>query len=96
MPNRYALVVESDADLDWDACIDELEGYMGQCNKRYSSQRDKAFIGRMIVQKQQPGTHDAWSALCLSRGASAAQIKPVHSLDNEEKRAFFLQRIEDK
>ena len=96
MPNRYALVVESDADLDWDACIDELEGYMGFCNKRYPSQRAKAFIGRMVVQKQQPGTHDAWSALCISRGASAAQIKPVHSLDNEEKRAFFLQRIEDK
>ena len=96
MPNRYALVVESDADLDWDACIDELEGYMGFCNKRYPGQRAKAFIGRMIVQKQQPGTHDAWSALCISRGASAAQIKPVHSLDNEEKRAFFLQRIEDK
>ena len=96
MPNRYALVVESDADLDWDACIDELEGYMGLCNKRYPSQRAKAFIGRMVVKKQQPGTHDAWSALCISRGASAAQIKPVHSLDNEEKRAFFLQRIEEQ
>ncbi len=96
MPSRYSLVVESDEDIDWDACIDELEEYMGRCNKRYPGQREKAFISRMIVEKQQPGTHDAWAALCVERGASAAQIKPVHSLDNEEKRNFFLQRIENK
>ena len=96
VPNRYSLVVESDADIDWDACIDELEGYMGQCNKRYPGQREKKFISRMIVERQKPGTHDAWAAQCISRGASAAQIKPVHSLDNEEKRNFFLKRIENK
>ena len=95
MPNRYALVVESDADLDWDACIDELEGYMGKCNKRYESQRAKMFIGRLVVQRQTPGTHDAWAARCIEKGASAAQVKPVHSLDNPEKREFFLSRIEN-
>ncbi len=95
MPNRYALVVESDAPLDWDGCIDELEGYMGHFNKRYTSQRAKAFIGRMVIRHQQPGTHDVWAAQCISRGASAAQIKPVHSLDNPEKREFFLQRMKD-
>lgn len=94
MPNRYALAVESDAPLDWDACIDELEGYMGQCNKRYESQRAKAFIGRLIVQRQAPGTHAAWAARCIEKGASAAQVKPVHSLDTPEKREFFLQRIQ--
>ena len=93
MPSRYSLVVESDADLDWDACIDELEGYMGVCNKRYPSQRAKAFISRLIVQHQQPGTHDAWAARCVEQGASAAQVKPVHSLDNEAKREFFLSRL---
>ena len=95
MPNRYALAVESDADLDWDACIDELEGYMGKCNKRYESQRAKMFIGRLVIQKQTPGTHDAWAARCIEKGASAAQVKPVHSLDNPEKREFFLSRIEN-
>lgn len=93
MPNRYSLLVESDADIDWDACIDELEGYMGQCNKRYESQRAKAFISRLIVQKQLPGTHDAWAARCIAQGASAAQIKPVHSLDTDVKREFFLSKI---
>ena len=96
VPNRYALAVECDADLDWDACIDELEGYMGHYNKRYPSQRAKCFISRMIVRQQQPGTHDAWAQLCISRGASAAQIKPVHTLDTQEKRDFFLQRMNDK
>ena len=95
MPNRYALVVESDAPLDWDACIDELEGYMGECNKRYTSQRAKAFIDRMVIRHQLPGTHDAWAAQCIKRGASAAQIKPVHSLDTPEKREFFLQRMKN-
>lgn len=94
MPNRYALVVESGEDIDWDACIDEIEEYMGFFNKRYTSQRDKAFIGRMIIRRQTPGTHDAWAARCIEKGASASQVKPVHSLDNEEKRNFFLQRIE--
>lgn len=93
MPNRYSLVVECDADIDWDACIDELEGYMGQCNKRYPSQRDKAFISRMIIEHQQPGTHEAWAQRCIEQGASAAQVKPVHSLDNDVKRDFFLSRI---
>ena len=92
MPSRYALVVESD-DPAWDACIDELEGYMGQCNKRYSGQRAKSFISRLIVQHQQPGTHDAWAAHCVAQGASAAQVKPVHSLDNAQKREFFLSRL---
>ncbi len=93
MPSRYSLVVESDVDLDWDGCIDELEEYMGQCNKRYSGQRAKSFISRLIVQHQQPGTHDAWAARCVAQGASAAQVKPVHSLDNEQKREFFLGRL---
>ncbi len=94
MPSRYALVVESDADVDWDACIDEIEGYMGACNRRYTGQRGKSFIERLIVQKQIPGTHDAWAARCIAQGASAAQVKPVHSLDNDVKREFFLSRIE--
>lgn len=93
MPNRYSLVVESDADIDWDSCIDEIEGYMGQCNKRYPSQRDKAFISRMIIEHQLPGTHDAWAKRCIEQGASAAQVKPVHSLDNEAKREFFMSRL---
>ena len=93
MPNRYSLLVESDAGIDWDACIDEIEGYMGQCNKRYPSQREKAFISRMIIEHQEPGTHAAWAQRCISQGASAAQVKPVHSLDNEAKREFFLNRI---
>lgn len=97
-PSRYALVAESDAALDWDACIDELEGYMGQCNKRYTGQRAKHFISRLTVRQQIPGTHDAWAKRCLDLGASAAQLKPVHSLDTPEKREFFLSRIalEDK
>lgn len=92
MPNRYSLVIEGDVEID-DAGIDELEMYMGQCNKRYPGQRGKAFIERLIIQHQQPGTHDAWAARCISKGASLAQVKPVHSLDNDEKREFFLGRL---
>ena len=92
-PNRYVLVVESEEDIDWDHCVQELETYMGQCNKRYTGQREKAYIDPLIIKKQQPGTHEAWAAHCISQGASASQIKPVHSLDTETKRAFFLSRI---
>ena len=92
-PNRYALVVESDAAVDWEGCVDELEDYMGRCNKRYTGQRAKHFISRLTVQRQMSGTHDAWAKRCLDLGASAAQLKPVHSLDTPEKRDFFLSRI---
>lgn len=93
LPNRYAFVTECELPAEADACVDELEAYMGQCNKRYESQRAKMFIGRLTVQKLQPGTHAAWAQRCVAAGASAAQIKPVHSLDTPEKKEFFLNRI---
>ncbi len=91
-PNRYVLVTEG-SDVDLEPYIDEIEELIGQCNKRYPSQRAKRFIDRLAVRVQQPGTHKAWAQLCVSRGASPAQIKPVHSLDTDEKREFFLSRI---
>ncbi len=93
-PNRYALIVESDADVDWDGSIDEIEELIGHCNKRYPSQRTKFYIDRLVIRHQIPGTHDEWARRCIAQGASAAQIKPVHSLDNETKREFFLSRIQ--
>ena len=93
IPARYALIVESDANVQWADCIDELEDYMGRCNKRYSTQRQKLFISRLTVRQQQRGTHAAWAAHCIAQGASAAQVKPVHTLDNEQKREFFLSRL---
>lgn len=93
VPGRYALAVESDADINWAESVDELEEIMGRCNKRYTSQREKAFISKMVILKQQPGTHSAWAQRCISQGASAAQIKPVHFIDNESKREFFLSRL---
>jgi len=93
IPNRYCLAVETDANLDGDDIIDEIEDYLGQCNKRYTSQRQKKFIGRLIVRKQIPGTHNEWKDKCVSQGAFAVQVKPVHSLDNEEKKDFFLSRL---
>ncbi len=94
VPGRYVLLYEDESGLDLSGCIDEIEEYMGKCNKRYPSQREKGFIGRLAVQKQIPGTHKQWAERCVSLGASAAQIKPVHSLDNEEKKEFFLKRIQ--
>ena len=69
---------------------------MGRCNKRYTSQREKKFIEKMKIYFQEPGTHDEWAKKLISQGASAAQIKPVHSLDNDAKKEFFLSRIQNK
>ena len=95
VPGRYVLLYEDESGADLAECVDEIEGYMGECNKRYPSQREKGFIGRLAVQKQIPGTHKQWAERCVSLGASAAQIKPVHSLDNEEKKEFFLSKIQN-
>lgn len=94
LPNRYVLLYEDENGFDLGDYIDEIEDYMGQCNKRYPSQREKGFIGRLAVQKQLTDTHKQWAERCVSLGASAAQIKPVHSLDNIEKKEFFLSRIQ--
>jgi len=95
MPSRYALVIEGNDDIDFENCIDEIEEYIGKCNKRYPGQRQKAFISKLVVKKQKAGTHDEWTARCVSNGASFAQVKPVHFLDNDEKKEFFLSRIEE-
>lgn len=95
VPGRYVLLYEDESGIDLAACTDEIEGYMGQCNKRYPSQREKGFIGKLDVRRQVPGTHRQWAERCVSLGASATQIKPVHSLDNEEKKEFFLSRIQN-
>ena len=95
VPGRYVLLYEDESGVDLAGFIDEIEEYMGQCNKRYPSQREKGFIGKLAVRRQLPGTHKQWAERCVSLGASAAQIKPVHSLDNEEKKEFFLSRIQN-
>ena len=95
VPGRYVLLYEDESGVDLAACVDETEDYMGQCNKRYPSQREKGFIGKLAVRRQIPDTHRQWAERCVSLGASAAQIKPVHSLDNEEKKEFFLSRIQN-
>ena len=96
IPNRYTLLVEDDCGIDFENCIDELETYMGDFCKRYTGQREKSFISRLAIQRQIPGTHEMWAKRCIERGASAAQVKPVHSLDNDDKKEFFLSRIIDK
>ena len=93
-PSRYALLTECDGFEMTDEYVDELEGYMGYCCKRYPDQRAKLYIGRLAVQTSVPGTHEAWKKLCADRGAYQFQVKPVHSLDNAAKREFFLSRIE--
>lgn len=92
-PSRYALLAEYDESLHLEDCIDELEQIMTDCSRRYGAQRAKSFIGRLTVQRQIPGTHRAWAERCVEQGASIAQVKPVHSLDNDTKREFFLSRI---
>ncbi|MCR5042324.1 MAG: GH3 auxin-responsive promoter family protein [Clostridia bacterium] len=95
VPSRYALAVEGEAFETIEQNIDELEGIMGECNKRYTSQREKSFISRMIVVRQKDGTHEAWAKSRVKSGASVSQLKPVHWLDNDEKKEFFLSRLAD-
>lgn len=94
VPSRYALLIENDTGIDFSNNIDEIEELMGQCSKRYTTQRAKGFISPLTVQYQKPGTHKEWADRCISRGASRAQVKPVHSLDNDDKKEFFLARVE--
>ncbi len=93
-PSRYALLTECDNFVLTDEYIDEIEGYMGYCCKRYPDQRAKLYIGKLVLHTSVPGTHEEWKKACAAKGAYQFQIKPVHSLDNDAKREFFLSRIE--
>ena len=94
IPNRYALILECDSDINFADFIDDIEGYMTEFNKRYGLQREKGYIGKLTVLKQKSGTYDEWVKSRVAQGAYVAQVKPVHILDNELKKSFFLERIE--
>ncbi len=94
-PSRYVLLTECEDAVLTDDMIDEIEEIIGRFCKRYPDQRAKYFISRLKLQTQTPGTHEAWREKCTEAGAYRFQVKPVHSLDNDAKREFFLSRIED-
>ena len=93
IPGRYVLAVENAEAIGLTDMVDTIEEHIGMLNKRYASQREKGFIGRLCVREQQPGSHAEWAALLVSRGASAAQVKPVRVLDTDEKKEFFISRL---
>jgi len=95
VPSRYALLLENDTDINFEDHIDEIEEILGVYCKRYTAQREKKFISPLTVKRQKIGSHTEWAERCIARGASRAQVKPVHSLDNEDKMNFFLSRLED-
>jgi len=92
-PNRYAYLVECEDESIFGAA-DELEEIMGGFCKRYPGQREKFYIEKLVVQRQKKGTHEEWIQSRAAKGAFALQVKPVHSLDNDTKKDFFLSRIE--
>lgn len=94
MPSRYTLLIECPNILP-ESAAEEIEEIIGECNHRYIFQKDKHDIGSLVIKYQIPGTHYAWIKYCISKGAFDSQIKPVHTLDNEEKKEFFLHRILD-
>ena len=86
----YMILVENDRGKDLSVYSQWIHSQIAQANTRYADM--SAFIGRAVILNQMPGTHAQWREQRLSNGTSAAQYKPVHILNTEEKREFFLSR----
>lgn len=87
---RYLILVENEQGKDLSAYSEWIHSQIAQTNTRYDDL--SGCIDQAAILNQQPGTHAQWRELQLRRGTSANQYKPVHVLNTEEKREFFLSR----
>ena len=94
LPNGYEFILECDEGVDLSGYAEELEPVMTEINYRYGAFREKKEIGDLVIKMQKPGTHEAWRKSRIEKGALPGNIKPVHIIDNEEKKNFFLDKIE--
>ena len=93
-PPRYLLLLENEEGKDLGGYSQIADETLKRLNPKYASAEDHLFLKQMKIVNQLPGTHEAWKERMLKKGTALSQIKPVTLLDNDEKKDFFLSRIQ--
>lgn len=93
---RYGILLETEGNTDLGAYADQFEDILREVNPQYLYYEGNDLIEPPVILKQQPGTHEEWKQARIEAGASESQVKPVHILDTDDKREFFLSRVVNK
>lgn len=93
-PAHYVLAAENSEGRDLRSFSEEAEEDMRHISKLYDRFRVNTTIGPFQIVNQAPGTHGEWKAARIAKGTAPTQVKPVRLLDTQEKKEFFLSRIE--
>lgn len=90
---HYVLVAENDSGKNLSIYAEDFDKILCDVNPSYKT--DKDLLGTPIISNQKRGTHKEWEKYKASKGAAESQIKPVRHLDTDEKKEFFLSRLEE-
>ena len=94
LQQQYVLLLENKEGKDLSIYEEIADEALIQENPNYGAAR--AGLSCMKILNLKAGTFEAWKEKMLEKGTSPSQIKPVTVLDNDEKRDFFLSRIETR
>ena len=92
-PYSYILLTETEDGTDLSGYAAEMTEILKEANVRFARFHMEHELGDLRILNQKPGTHERWKELCISRGTSSNQYKPVHILDSDEKTAFFMNSL---
>lgn len=90
MNRRYLILTENEQGKDLTLYSEWIHSQIARTNTRYNDM--SAYLSQAKILNQVPGTHAQWRELRIRNGMNASQYKPVHILDTDEKRNFFISR----
>ncbi len=96
-PGHYEILIElaDDITADKKAEYDDLfEETLIECNVSVEPLIKSGALGHPRVKFLEKGTHNAYRELLRKKGINLNQVKPVKVIDTDEKKEFFLSRIE--
>lgn len=90
---RYGILLETEGCRDLGGFSDRFEDILREVNPQYLYYEGNDLIEPPVLLMQKPGSHEEWKRARVAAGATEDQVKPVHILDTEDKREFFLSRV---
>ena len=93
MPGQYQFLFEFDAsgeEIDVEALREPLYRQLCNANEIMKLCYEKCYIALPAIFALQPETNMLYRELMVYRGASAAQLKPVRIIANEDQKKFFF------
>lgn len=90
---RYGILLETEGNKNLSGYAEQFEDILREVNPQYLYYEGNDLIEPPVLFAQKPGTHNEWKKSRVAAGATEDQVKPVHILDTDDKREFFLSRV---